>query len=321
MANRGCGCKSPTNTRINENGYAEQSFDGGLTWERIVSDERFSGPIFPPLFGSPSSDIACDGAKSGREWMRIAIDQLVNDTAIWDSVFALITAIIGLLSGIFPGIGTILGAVIAAIAYGLFAFGRAAVQAALTSATLDTFKCILFCNIEDDASFTESGWQQVKQDIVDQFDGIAEFYYWTWANTLGVVGLTNMCRTFPNMAGDCSACSCGECETPTTSGSQAGTNLIARPDLGAGWWQVTTVEVAPGGDDNFYAEIQHGCCELAEYSVVAPGVNAAPGNRVAIGCGGSPTHTGDYGVGQCSELILFRSFGTATFLFRLIDCP
>lgn len=321
MANRGCGCKSPTNTRFNENGYFEQSFDDGLTWVRVRDDARFNGPIFPPLVGPVVGTVPCAGAKSATEAMRLEIELFKTTSASWESILGLITVLLGVLTALIGPAAVAIMGIITAFIFVLFNIGQAAFIAHDFTAALETYLCILFCNIEDDASFTEAGWQQVKQDIVDQLDGLDEAWFWNHANALGPVGLTNSARLFPSLAGDCSQCTCGECVEPTTSGSQAGVNLIPRPDLGSGWWQVTTVEVAPGGGSNFYAEIQHGCCELDEYSVQAPGVNASPGNRVAIGCGGSPTHTGDYGVGQCSELILFRSFGTATFLFRLIECP
>ena len=321
MANRGCGCKTPTNTRTTAAGYVEQSFDGGLTWERLIDDPRFNAPVFPPLVGIPIGDIPCAMAKSAREAARIEIQTLIDNSAIWDTVLTVAGVIIEFLSLLMGPIGRIVALLVTTLAYALWQFTRAAFIAYDWDSALEQFFCIYFCNIEPDGSWSEAGWQQAKQDIVDQMDGFGEVWFWNHVEALGPVGLTNIGLVLPGLAGDCDACACGECQDPTTSGSQAGENLIPRPDLGAGWWQIDTVERAPGGDDNFYAEVQFGCCLLQEYNVVAPGINAAPGNRVAIGCGGAPVHTGDYGTSNCVELVLFRSFGVATFQFKIADCP
>jgi len=210
MGNRGCGSDVPDQTRINENGLIEVSFDDGQTWSVTDADPRFNSPIFPPLFGPPGPDLRCSGALSGREFMRLSVEYIATNTALWQNIFALIAGLIGMLSSLFPIVGTIVVGIITAIAMAIFAFGRAAFEAAMTSTVLDTYKCILFCNIEDDASFTSAGWQGVKQDVVSQLDGIPEAFFWNMTNSLGPVGLTNACRSFPGLAGSCSTCGCQE---------------------------------------------------------------------------------------------------------------
>jgi len=321
MAGKGCGCKSPTLQRINENGFIEQSFDGGLTWTRFPDDARFNGPIFPPLVGPVVGTVPCAGAKSATEAMRLEIELFKTNNTAWESILGLITVLLGILTALIgPGAVAVMG-IVTAFLFVLFQFGQAAFIAHDWTPDLELYKCILFCNISADASFTEAQWQQVKSDIVEQMDGLVEAWFWNHVNALGTVGLTNSARIFGSLAGDCSECNCGECIEPTTDSPQGGINLISRPDLGAGFWQVTTKEYTPGGGDNFYAQIDLGCCLLLSYAVQPGGTNAAPGNRVSLGCGGVPTHTGDYGVGNCVELILFRSFGVATFVFQIQDCP
>lgn len=320
MANRGCGCKSPTNTRFTSAGYVEQSFDGGLTWERLINDPRFNAPIFPPLVGPPGPDLPCAGAKSGREVFRLLVAEIKANQAIWEAVATFVASLLAFLGTMLPLIGTVVAVLVSTLAILLIAAGKAAFDAQMTDAVLDQFMCILFCNIGPDASFTEAQWQEVKQDIVDQFGGIVEPFLWNNVNTLGPVGLTNICRVFPGLAGDCSACPCGACVDPQLVPGEPGENLQARPDLGAGWWQVKTTLLSSSPVPQYYATIVLGCCLLADY-VYTPGMtNAPPGNRVATGCGGTPNHTGNYGLGQCIESVVFRSYEPGIVLFKISEC-
>lgn len=320
MANRGCGCKSPTNQRFNENGYLEQSFDGGLTWFRVGDDQRFNAPVFPPLVGVPLPDLPCAGAKSGKEAMRIVIEQFANETTAWETILGLITLLLGILATFVGPLAPAIVGIITAVIWIIYVFGKAAFVAIDWDATLEIYRCILFCNIEDDASFTEAGWQQVKQDIVDQFDGMQETFLWNMVNSLGPVGLTNSCRVFPGLAGDCDDCNCGECDEPTLESPGIGTLLLPRPDLGAGWWQVTTTGIPNPLSPECYAEVTLGCCLHVEYQL-SPGLtNAPPGNRAAWNCLDVPGFA-DYGVGGCQSRILFRSYEIGEFIFHIATCP
>lgn len=321
MTSRGCGCRQATDRRINEvTGESEVSFDGGITWSPDLEDPRQTAPILPLPPGTPLPDSRCSGAISVANVYKIILDRLIANTAAWDDVIALVGGIISALLGLFGPVGAAIAAIVAGVAVLLFTLGRTAAIAALDTAAYTELKCCVYCNISQDASFTDLQIFNLKVCLTDMTNQTAGLIFWWMTIILGKAYLTNAARLLPTAGADCSECDCGECVDPTTSGPQAGTNLIPRPDLGFGWWEVTTVEYPPGGGSNFYAEIQTGCCRLDDYQVVAPGVNASPGNRVAIGCGGSPFHSGDYGLNQCVELILFRSFGVATFEFKLITC-
>lgn len=320
MATRGCGCKTPTNQRITAGGLIEQSFDGGLSWEEVTNDPRFNAPVFPPLVGDPGPDLRCAGALSAREVTRLFVEQIATTTDIFASISQLLATIVAFLATFLPIVGTIIVIVVAALALFLISVGQAAFAAAMTSDTLDTFKCILFCRMGNDASFSEAGWQAVKLDILDQFSGIPSSVYWNYVNSLGPVGLSNISRSLPGLAGDCDECACS-CDEPILGA--AGTNLLSRPDLGVGWWQVTTTGPAtpptPNGD--FYAQILlPACCLHNAYVLVPPGVNAPPGNRAAWDCAGVPGFA-NYGLGGCQTEILFRSYTADTFEFQILDCP
>jgi len=323
VANRGCGCRKPTDTRITEAGIIEQSFDNGVTWEQATDDNRFNAPVFPPLVGIPLPDVQCAGAKSGKEAMRIVIEQFANENSAWETVLGLITLLTGLLAALIGPLAPAVVGIIMAFIWVLYTVGKAAFIAIDWEAALDTYLCILYCNIQPDASFSEAGWQQVKQDIVDQFDGLTESFLWNMVNGLGPVGLTNACRIFPGLAGDCDSCGCA-CDDLTLG--DVGNNLVPRPDLGAGWWQVETEDggnPADEGNGRFYATINvPACCCLTAYTYTGGLVNAPPGNRVAFGCD-SVTHTGNYGLNAgLVNFILFRAYGVGIIEFKMEEiCP
>lgn len=321
MANRGCGCKSPTDVRVTEGGIVEQSFDGGLTWFRVADDPRFNAPVFPPLVGPIVGTMECAGAKSATEALRLVLAEFKSNNQAWESVLGLITLLIGFLSAFLPVVGQIITAFVSAVLWVVFKIGQAAFVAYDFEPDLEVVLCILFCHIQEDASFNESGWQRVKQDVTDQLSGLGETFIWNWINSLGPVGLTNSARVFPSLAGDCSQCSCG-CDEPVLGA--AGTLLLERPDLGVGWWQVTTQwdgSVPPGPNGDFYAEILLPACCLHNAYTYSPGLtNAPPGNRAAWNCADVPGFA-NYGLGGCQTKILFRAYELGIITFQILDCP
>lgn len=321
MANNGCGCETPDLTRITADGIIEVSFDDGATWERIDEDVRFDGPIFPPLVGVPVGGVACAGAKSGREAFRLVRNRILSLGGSLEDIANVIAIILGALTVFLPLIGQVATLLLTALAILLITIGRAAFEAAITDATLEQFMCILFCHIRPDASFSESGWQAVKADVVQQMEGTVEGFYWNLTNTLGPAGLTNACRAFPGLAGSCDSCPC-TCSTPVLGDS--GTNLLSRPDIGVGWWQVTTTLFnSPGCEPNgcHVAAVEvPACCLHNAYQIVPPGINAAPGNRFSTDCAGG-SGAANYGLNACVTGIVFRSFGEATFQFQILECP
>lgn len=205
----GC-CPEPTNVRYNENGELEVSYDGGITWEPSPADDsRLSGAIAPPLPGADGEAKKCTGAKSAQEYVKTAFLQDLQDGATYADLNAAAVAIVAALG--VTGVGILIAAAVAAI----FILGVSATQAAFTSEVWSDFKCILYCNMEDDASFTVSGWNAVKADVLSTFTGIVSAVLYNWVNSVGVVGLTNSARSHFEGEGDCTDCECvPTCEDP-----------------------------------------------------------------------------------------------------------
>lgn len=223
----GCCCgNSGALTRYNENGELEISTDGGATWNPYPQgDPRMTGRIAPPIPGVDGDDKKCAAAASAEEFVKQNfIDELETGqgyAAIYDALIALL-AIIAL-----TGIGLLIAALVGAV----FTAGITVVKAAFTSEVWTTFRCILYCRISDDGSFTKTAWEGVKADILDQFTGVVSAVLYNWVNSVGPVGLTNSARSGFVASADCTSCDC-PCQTISISATSPDTDTGISIDIG-----------------------------------------------------------------------------------------
>lgn len=198
-----CCCDDPPAIyRFDADGNLERSTDGGTTWTPAPGfDPRQNGTLFPPV---PDDD-KCQAATNVKHHMKDKADQLAADSGAWAGISELIGAMIGIL--IFVGIigsGGLLTPLMMALAGAILWTGQAAFSAAMTSDVYDTFKCIVYCHIQDDGSFTDDDITAIISDINSQLTGIAATYLSKTVQALGRVGMTNMARTGSGETGDCS---------------------------------------------------------------------------------------------------------------------
>lgn len=210
-----CGCcPQPTNRRYNADGELEVSYDGGLTWSPDpAADDRFSGIVSPPIPGADGADKRCAAAASAEEYVKQNLIDALSDGDTYAQIYGAAVAIIAALG--VTGIGILIAAAAAAI----FVAGVAAVQAAFTSEVWTDFRCILYCHIDNDGSFSETGWEQVKSEVLGTYTGVVSAILYNWVNSVGPVGLTNAARSGFVASADCDACECGCSEgcTPTVT--------------------------------------------------------------------------------------------------------
>ena len=200
-----CCCPEPTNRRFNSDGQLEVSYDGGLTWVPAPElDDRVSGAISPPIPGADGSDKACAAAASAEEYVKLNFIEELTEGDSYAQIYAAAVAIIAALG--VTGIGILIAAAAAAI----FVAGVAIVQAAFTTEVWTDFRCILYCHIEEDGSFTASGWEMVKADILSTYTGVVSAVLYNWVNSVGVVGLTNAARSQFVAEADCDSCECDD---------------------------------------------------------------------------------------------------------------
>lgn len=312
----GC-CPEPTNRRYNSEGELEESFDGGITWVPApTNDSRFSGTVAPPLAGSDGSEKRCIGATSVQEYVKVTfIDELATGAGYAD-LYAAAVAVVAALG--VTGVGILIAAAVAAI----FILGVSATQAAFTSEVWTEFKCILYCHIRPDASFTKAGWEGVKQDILASFGGIVSAVLYNWVNTIGVVGLTNSARSGFAAEGDCSMCGCSDA-CVSADFIQVGTLV----DIGDGWIEIQA-DTAPYGSAPYM--ISYGsaapypnedfCCQLCEIEIISGTQNGAAYRL----CNGTPVLTQvpteqlfavmDWGFNEPTARMRFTFIGSE-------DCP
>jgi hypothetical protein len=212
----GCGCgdndRIPTNQRYTEDGHLEVSYDNGVTWENAdATDPRFNSPVFAPLPGADGSTKRCKGANSV---VAILKDEQAKSSAILDAatgLTALITAVAGYVAS--TGVGIVVGVVIAlmsAILTAIINAGETTFTASFGGTTWDDLLCILYCEMEDDGTFTVAGWESVVTQAGDLANYPANEWLAHMIKVIGPVGLTNASLTGVAGSMSCAGCECDE---------------------------------------------------------------------------------------------------------------
>jgi len=200
----GCCGDDGTLHRVTEGGVWQTSTDGGTTWyDDPASDPRNNVNVFPPLEGPDGDDKRCEAATNAMEFFK---QNLIDELASGLAYAEIYSTIVGILA--VAGV-TGIGIIIAIAAAAIFVAGVLVVQAAFTSEVWHDFKCILYCRISPDASFTADAWNAVKSEITSKFTGVVQVVLFQWTNSLGAIGLTNTARSHFGIGGDCSDCDCG----------------------------------------------------------------------------------------------------------------
>jgi hypothetical protein len=210
----GCGCGSNgLPSRYSDDGVFQVSYDGGATWTDAPQfDPRNNVTLNPPLEGADGDDKKCKGAANIKRHMENQADKFIADGSAWGNVSDLISIAIAIL--IFVGIvgtGGALTPLLLALCGSLMAVGVTAFEAAMTPTVYATFQCIIYCNMQNDASFTDAQVTTIVNEIYGQLDGVAAEYLARTVEAMGASGLTNMARTASGEAADCSGCGCGGC--------------------------------------------------------------------------------------------------------------
>lgn len=323
MPNRGCGCKQPIAQQIGENGQVEQQFVQGGEFIPDPGDLRYTGIRLPLPPGFPVGENgACAGAESAVNSIKLVVDEMIANTAAWDEIAGFITFLIGLI-GIFIPIWAAIVAIVGTVVAFLLFIGNAAVAAAMTEEVYETMKCCFACYIDNDRNVSTAQFQQIQACLDTELTGNARHIVYHLLNLIGPVGLSNAAKMLPVTGADCSECGC---DCGDLSVGEFGTGLVERPDIGAGWWEITTENSfppVPSGNGDFYAiVIVSACCCLTNYDYPEGLTNAPAGNRVAYGCD-EVTHTGNYGMNAgLVNAILFRAFEAGTLTFKIESiCP
>jgi len=271
---------------------SEISIDGGTTWTKDPAGLDATLTALPPPVTAGVMQDKCDAATNGQQHIEDIIQQTHNDFANAQSVGEFVIAIGEALLAIalyFAGpIGIavaatgLLAAIYAAFT-GLFSLGINAFDAYWTSVERDKILCNLYCNLSDDGSFTQAGFNSFlaawKGDATPSlaFDAI-----YTSVKALGLKGMNNLCAYGNVGEGDCSSCECGCDPAIWQIGNVPGFNVTGTIDeVGADYIVAST---APLDGFHYLTLItggQNECCCVTEFEMISGSLPS--GNK--IGCG------------------------------------
>jgi hypothetical protein len=93
-----------------------------------------------------------------------------------------------------------------AIGIGIGSTSKATFDAALTTAVVDKFRCIVFIHDTFDGTITPFQYGEIVTDVTAQIGGFAQTFILNWMAALGPVGMSKASGAAGIATGDCSAC-------------------------------------------------------------------------------------------------------------------
>jgi len=203
-----CGNVTPTQYRYTAEGVLQLSEDAGVTWTDAPQfDTRNNSPEFPPISGDDGDDKKCQAAAGAALLVKEQVgDQLTDDMGRYTLLQLITDWVTTMVNSSNP-----FEALLTVVANQIFALIIATLRPALTDTVYDLFRCALYCNMADDASFDDSQWAAARDDITAMVGGIAGIFLEHLVYLLGSRGLTNLVRSAPVSDADCADCSCSDC--------------------------------------------------------------------------------------------------------------
>lgn len=191
----------PTDLRYNPDTDTVQSNVNGDWVDNPDADPRHQ-TTFPARL---TADPACDAAQSVSDALQNQISGIISAIEGASTLFTIAGLILGLFTfgtfDIFISIAlTVGGAMVDA--------GAPSLESALSPATFDTFKCIMFCAFDTNGRLKSGGLEQAMSDISDQIGGLGAFVLNAMLSLAGEGGVNNL-AALGTSTGDCSACDCG----------------------------------------------------------------------------------------------------------------
>lgn len=242
----GC-CGDLQTHRFSESGIYQSSDDGGLTWNDDPQNDPRNGYVgAPPLPGVSSSAKRCAAADNVRDLFEQYRDNLIEIVGATPSILAIIAGIlafIGVLAGI-SGVGIGIGVLFLTMAAEIVQIGGTGISSEITFTTLETFRCLVYCRMNEDGELTYDEWQGLLEDIASEFSGFAETFFFQTVNGMGYIGVSNAGTVGASTASDCDDCACADCSNLDAWGIVYGTTITKTP----GYWKLSSVAV--GGNQS-----------------------------------------------------------------------
>lgn len=197
--------------RYTSEGIYESSNDGGDTWYTDPdNDPRNEWVSAPPLSGENGEGKKCAAADNITAQFHIWADNLVELLEAGTLITAIAAAIVGFIASVVfaSGVGAAWGVLLFSLAAALFAEGSSGFDDDMTEDVYDAFRCILYCNVQADGTFTEENIVEILEQITEQFDGVVEAFFYSIVSTMRSVGMSNTATLGSATADDCGDCDC-----------------------------------------------------------------------------------------------------------------
>jgi len=223
FAMSGCGCDDKVIIhRINpETGELEISENDGATWTTDPESIYTKATVVVPLGGEDGDVKKCEAANNVIEHLmdlQLEYAGYIGEiNTITDMLIAVVVAGVALL---FAGVvAAALITLITPILSKAFEVARmlvgtttAAYNAMFTEEAWTVTRCILYCNVSEDGSFSDAAWAVVQSELKSQLgsgttDAGANLA--SMVDVWGRVGLNNSARIGSGTEGNCDDCVCG----------------------------------------------------------------------------------------------------------------
>ncbi len=209
----GC-CPEPL-TRMTEDGTLEVSYDGGLTWTPATpsEDPRLGAPQLPPLTGDDGDEKRCQAANN-------VLGQFKDGIQTFEGYFDTTATVVEFVSAVAAAIATFIFAPLAvpiivtaiiALMSAIWNAGKAAYSASFDDTIYGSLLCILYCNCQNDGTFTAEDFNTIRSRIGTDFSDIARDAFLALLNGVTISGLNNLATIPTGSSASCGSCECDAC--------------------------------------------------------------------------------------------------------------
>lgn len=273
----GCCPDDDTIGRFSETGEWEVSTDGGETWTPAPEDDPRNDYVgAPPLPGEPSDNKRCAAADNVENQFLAQRDYIISLLEAGTTLIALMAGILAFLA-VIAGIGgaTIgISVLLMGMATAMLSMTPESVEEQIDDDALEAFKCLVYCNMDNDGVLTYGAWLQLLVDIAEEFSDFPETFFYSTTNAWGYIGMTNAGTIGEATASDCDDCDCFEtCADPSKFWLGTVTSFVENMD-GTTTFTVESVPDDGGGGTSEtiawgQAEATTDCCQLLGYTIIS----------------------------------------------------
>jgi hypothetical protein len=231
----GC-CYDVVAHRVTSGGELQISVNGG-EWQPDPDDPRITAVTYPPIV-MDETHTKCDAATNASVHIQGIISETSSQLGGTGSIIEIAAAIALAIFALFLAPESIpaLAPVILPLIAGLLFVGQAAWDAYFDDTVDLLIVCALFCNIQDDGTFTQAGYDGfIAQLGTDLPASPAKDMFISLMARIGLVGLNDYAAIGTSADADCSDCVCGDScdleqwQVTTGSGDIFG-NIVSRDE-------------------------------------------------------------------------------------------